>query len=98
MASAQRAIDAGNIDGALEWLRAEVRRRSPTDEARALLELAEGLAALRGGDRMEAAQRFEAVLELDPSSERAARELAEMRRQAVAQRRGLLSKLMSENE
>jgi hypothetical protein len=34
------------------------------------------------------------VLEFDPTNERAARELAEMRRQATADRKGLLSRLL----
>ncbi len=58
------------------------------------MELAEGRLALANGDRMEAAERFEAALDIDPSNERAAREIAEMRRYATSQRRGLLSKLM----
>jgi hypothetical protein len=49
-------------------------------------------------DRLEAAQRFEAALEIDPSNERAARELAEMRRQATNERKGLLSRLMGKKE
>ena len=51
-----------------------------------------------GRDRLEAAQRFEAALEIDPSNERAARELADMRRQATNERKGLLSRLMGKKE
>ena len=60
--------------------------------------MTEGLLALAQRDRLEAAQRFEAALELDPSNERAARELAEMRRQATNERKGLLSRLMGKKE
>ena len=47
---------------------------------------------------LEAAQRFESALEIDPSNERAARELADMRRQATNERKGLLSRLMGKKE
>jgi Tfp pilus assembly protein PilF len=62
------------------------------------IELAEGMRALAQRDRLEAAQRFELVLELDPSNERAARELAEMRRQATNERKGLLTRLLGKKE
>ncbi len=65
---------------------------------RAGLELCEGFRALAARDRLEAAQKFEAVLEIDPSNERAARQLAEMRRQATNERKGLLSRLMGKKE
>jgi hypothetical protein len=38
------------------------------------------------------------VLELDPSNERAARELAEMRRIATNDRKGLLARLLGKKE
>ena len=57
-----------------------------------------GLLALVARDRLEAAQRFEAALEIDPSNERAARELADMRRQATNERKGLLSRLMGKKD
>ena len=59
---------------------------------------ARGCARSSQRDRLEAAQRFEAALEIDPSNERAARELAEMRRQATNERKGLLSRLMGKKE
>nr|MBA3819634.1 hypothetical protein [Deltaproteobacteria bacterium] len=74
-------------------------RQHPADRTlRAGIELCEGLAALAQRDRMEAAQRFESALEIDPSNERAARELADMRRQATNERKGLLSRLMGKKE
>ena len=74
-------------------------RRMPGDSAaRAGVELCAGLRALTESDRLEAAQRFEAVLELDPTNERAARELAEMRRQATNDRKGLLARLLGKKE
>ena len=74
-------------------------KRQPQDRTyRAGIELCEGLQALAQRDRLEAAQRFEAALELDPSNERAARELADMRRQATNERKGLLSRLMGKKE
>lgn len=74
-------------------------RRTPGDlRARAGVELCEGLDALDERDRLEAAQRFEMVLELDPENERAARELADMRRQATQDRKGLLARLLGKKE
>lgn len=76
-----------------------VRRRDPDDVgARVGTELCEGLKALANRDKLEAAQRFEAVLELDPENRRAASELAEMRRQAAQQRKANLSRLRDQQD
>ena len=84
---------------AMRIVAAIAARRDPRDvPARAGVELCRGLKALAERDRLEAAQRFEAVLELYPTNERAARELAEMRRQATADRRGLLGRLLGKKE
>ena len=97
-ADADALIDQGRLDDALAAYRAG-SKKNPSDRAlRAGVELVEGLKALVNRDRMEAAQRFEAALEHDPSNERAARELAEMRRQATNERKGLLSRLMGKKE
>ncbi len=97
-AQLEEMLEAGRFDEALAAFRAGVRR-SPSDRTmRAGVELCEGLLALAGRDRLEAAQRFEAALEIDPSNERAARELADMRRQATNERKGLLSRLMGKKE
>lgn len=91
-------IDEGKHDEAIAGYRA-LAKKHPADKAlRAGVELCEGLKALLVRDRLEAAQRFEAALELDPSNERAARELAEMRRHATNERKGLLSRLMGKKE
>jgi DnaJ domain len=66
-------------------------KANPLDRvAQAGVEFCEGM--------LEAAQRFEAVLEIDPSNERAARQLAEMRRMATNERKGLLTKLMNKKD
>jgi tetratricopeptide (TPR) repeat protein len=91
-------IDQGRLDDALAAYRAASKKQPNERALRAGIELVEGLKALEHRDRMEAAQRFEAALELDPSNERAARELAEMRRQATNERKGLLSRLMGKKE
>src|SRR5580698_2751790 len=75
-------VDQGKLDEALAGYRALAKRNSQDRAARAGIELVEGLRAMAARDRLEAAQRFEAALEIDPSNERAARELADMRRQA----------------
>ena len=96
--SLEDLVEANQFDAALEGYR-QLARKQPQDRvARAGVELCEGLLALAQRDRLEAAQRFEAALEIDPSNERAARELAEMRRQATNERKGLLSRLMGKKE
>jgi hypothetical protein len=96
--SLETMIEEGRLDEALAGYRV-LTKKHPTDKSvRAGIELVEGLKALAVRDRMEAAQRFEAALELDPSNERAARELADMRRQATNERKGLLSRLMGKKE
>jgi hypothetical protein len=97
-ASAESLVDANRFDDALVAYRLLVRRHPQERAFRAGIELCEGLKALAERDRMEAAQRFEAALEIDPSNERAARELAEMRRLATNERKGLLSRLMGKKE
>jgi thioredoxin-like negative regulator of GroEL len=91
-------IDDGKLDEALAGFRSLAKKHPQDKTCRAGIELVEGLKALVIRDRLEAAQRFEAALELDPSNERAARELAEMRRQATNERKGLLSRLMGKKE
>jgi curved DNA-binding protein CbpA len=91
-------IDAGRLEEALAGYRAMAKKQANDKAARAGVELVEGLIALGQRDRLEAAQRFEAALEIDPSNERAARELADMRRQATNERKGLLTRLMGKKE
>jgi hypothetical protein len=91
-------LDEGKLDEALNAYRLLVKKHPQDRACRAGIELVEGLKALVARDRLEAAQRFEAALEIDPSNERAARELAEMRRQATNERKGLLSRLMGKKE
>jgi tetratricopeptide (TPR) repeat protein len=91
-------VEQGKLDDALAGYRAAAKKNPQDRAARAGIELIEGLRALALRDRLEAAQRFEAALEIDPSNERAARELADMRRQATNERKGLLSRLMGKKE
>jgi len=98
LAALEDLIDQGRLDEALAGYRMLARRHTHDRNARAGVELCEGLLALAARDRLEAAQRFEMALEIDPSNERAARELAEMRRQATNERKGLLSRLMGKKE
>lgn len=93
-ATGMQLIEAGEYQQAREILSTASRKDRNDLRARAGYELVEGLLALNKGDRMEAGQRFEAALDFDPSNERAAREIAEMRRFSTHQRRGVLSKLM----
>jgi predicted nucleic acid-binding protein len=97
-AALEELLDSGQIDNALAAYKV-MSKKFPQDRAyRAGIELCEGFRAAANRDRLEAAQRFEAALEIDPSNERAARELAEMRRQATNERKGLLSRLMGKKE
>lgn len=91
-------IDAGRFDEALSAFKMLAKKHPQERVYRAGIELCEGLHALAARDRLEAAQRFEAALEIDPSNERAARELAEMRRQATNERKGQLSRLMGKKD
>lgn len=94
----EQLLDAEAYDEALATFKS-LAKRSPNDrQVRAGIELCEGFLAFLARDRLEAAQKFEAVLEIDPSNERAARQLAEMRRQATNERKGLLSRLMGKKE
>ncbi|HEY4177559.1 MAG TPA: DnaJ domain-containing protein [Kofleriaceae bacterium] len=94
----EEMLDAGNFENALNAYKV-MSKKNPADRSlRAGIELCEGLRALSLRDRLEAAQRFESALEIDPSNERAARELAEMRRQATNERKGLLTRLMGKKE
>ena len=96
--SAEALLDSGRYDEALALFKIYARKNPNDRQARAGIELAEGMRAIAQRDRLEAAQRFEAVLEIDPANERAARELAEMRRLATNERKGLLSRLMGKKE
>jgi tetratricopeptide (TPR) repeat protein len=103
LAALEDLIDQARLDEALAGYRMLAKRNAHDRNAhdrnvRAGAELCEGLLALAARDRLEAAQRFETALEIDPSNERAARELAEMRRQATTERKGLLSRLMGKKE
>ena len=97
-AALEALVEDGRLDEALAQYRLQARKQPRERLFRAGIELCEGLLALAKRDRMEAAQKFEAALEIDPSNERAARELAEMRRQATNERKGLLSRLMGKKE
>ena len=93
----EEMLDAGKLDDALVAYKV-LAKKYPSDRTfRAGIELCEGMRAMAQRDRLEAAQRFETALETDPSNERAARELAEMRRQATNERKGLLTRLMGKD-
>ena len=95
---AESMLDSGKYDEALSFFKVMARKNPNDRQAKAGIELAEGLRAMAMRDRLEAAQRFEAALELDPANERAARELAEMRRLATNERKGMLSRLLGKKE
>ncbi len=91
-------IEAGQYKEAASVYKA-VKRRDPGDTgARVGLELSEGLRFMAVRDRLEAGQRFEAVLEMDPDNDRAKAELAEIRRQVAEERQKVLSRLREQQE
>ncbi|MEO8698715.1 MAG: DnaJ domain-containing protein [Kofleriaceae bacterium] len=94
----EQLVDDGRLDDAIAAYKVLAKKQPGDRSLRAGIELCEGLRALGDRDRLEAAQRFESALEIDPSNERAARELADMRRQATNERKGLLSRLMGKRE
>ncbi|MDB4960245.1 MAG: heat shock protein DnaJ domain protein [Myxococcales bacterium] len=94
----EELMDQGKFDEAVVAYKVAAKKNPSDRSARAGIEVAEGLRAIAQRDRLEAAQRFEAALEIDPSNERAARELADMRRQATNERKGLLTRLMGKKE
>lgn len=98
MAAIEALIEQSRLDEALAACKLLAKKHPNDRTIRAGVELCEGLRALAARDRLEAAQRFESALEIDPANERAARELAEMRRQATNERKGLLSRLMGKKE
>jgi curved DNA-binding protein CbpA len=98
LSALEQLIERGKLDAALAAYRQLANQHPHDRNVRAGVELCEGLRAFAARDRTEAAQRFEAALEIDPSNERAARELADMRRQATNERKGLLSRLMGKQE
>jgi tetratricopeptide (TPR) repeat protein len=91
---ADRLLAAGKLFEAAAAYEALLRIRPSLRPARAGRELVSGLRDAAAGDRAAAARHFEAALELDPLNERAARELAALRRGATEQRRGFLGKLL----
>ena len=91
-------LDEGNFKEAIKVFKVAYRRNPGDQQAKIGVELAEGMKALADRDRLEAAQRFEYVLELDPDNERAAKVLAEMRRQATEERKNLLSRLLKQRD
>ncbi|MEJ7598006.1 MAG: DnaJ domain-containing protein [Kofleriaceae bacterium] len=94
----EELLDRGKLEDALAGYKVLSKKQPQDRTLRAGVELCEGLRAMQNRDRLEAAQRFETALEIDPSNERAARELADMRRQATNERKGLLSRLMGKKE
>ncbi len=96
--AAEGLLDQGRHDEALAMFKVSARKNPSDRQARAGIEVAEGMKATAARDRLEAAQRFEAALEIDPANERAARELADMRRLATNERKGLLSRLTGKKE
>ena len=91
-------LDRGQFKEAIILLKIAAKRWPGESSMRVGLELAEGLRALAARDRLEAAQRFEAVLEMDPENERAARELAEMRRLATEERKNMMARLLKQKD
>jgi tetratricopeptide (TPR) repeat protein len=92
---ASALLDGGRYDEAIAIYEDAIKRAPGDRGARAGRELAFGLRLVAsGGDKTVAARHFEAALQLDPHDERAARELASIRRALTENRKGLLGKLL----
>jgi curved DNA-binding protein CbpA/Tfp pilus assembly protein PilZ len=88
-------LDGGDFIAAIRRFSAALRQNPKDPVAKSNVELAEGMKALAEGNRMEAAERFEYAITINPQNERAAREIAKMREQITNERKGLLTRLMS---
>jgi tetratricopeptide (TPR) repeat protein len=98
LAEADALLGDGRVDDALAIYEQTIREQPTHRAARAGRELAFGLKKSAAGDRDGAARHFEAALEIEPWSDRAARELAALRRAATERGKGLLSKLLGKGE
>jgi len=98
MAQVDALIEGKQFDAATSVARAQLQATPADHVAKAYVEVCSGYRAMGDGDRLEAAERFEAALELDPSNDRAARELADMRRRATNERKGHLTRLMTKKD
>lgn len=94
---ARRLVDAGNFERAIPIYDVVTRKNPQNKAASAGRELCEGLRLL-AGDPLAAAERIEAAVELDPSNERAARELQAVRRTVSELRQKFLAKLLGRED
>jgi hypothetical protein len=94
LVEADRLLEIGRLDEAFAAYE-DLLRANPTNRAaRAGRELVHGMRKSAARDREGAAHHFELALEIEPGSDRAARELATLRRAATERGKGLLSKLL----
>jgi hypothetical protein len=92
LVAAGRIVEAGALFD-------QTSTEEPTHRgARAGRELGLGMKKLADGEREAAVRHLETALELEPWSDRAARELAALRRAATERGKGLLSKLLGKGE
>jgi hypothetical protein len=94
---ARRLVDADNFERAVPIYDVIVRKNPHNRVASAGRELCEGLRLLPG-DPLAAAERIEAAVELDPTNERAARELVAVRRAVSELRQKFLAKLLGRED
>ncbi len=93
-----KLLSESKYDEALKLARVDAMRHPGDRQAKARVEVCEGLRSMAQGDRMEAAERFEATLELDPDNEHAIRAVAEIRRRATEDRKGFLGRLLTKRD
>ncbi|MBK9072627.1 MAG: DnaJ domain-containing protein [Myxococcales bacterium] len=98
LAQVDGLLGAKQYDAAASVARGQLQATPGDHVAKAYVDVCNGYRALADGDRLEAAERFEAALEIDPSNDRAARELADMRRRATNERKGHLTRLMTKKD
>lgn len=94
--AARELIEGERFDEAIELFYAAAREHPDQPSPRTGIDLAAGLRAIAKGDRVEAADRLQKVLDNHPDNVQAARALAELRQAASRQRELHLLKLREE--
>jgi len=97
LAEAKRLMEANDFDRAASVYDVVSRKNPQNRLARSGRELCDGMRLL-AGDPLAAAERIEAAVDLDPTNERAARELQAVRRTVSEMRKKFLGKLLGRED
>src|SRR5262245_54483136 len=97
LAEGKRLVEANDFDRAAAVYDVVARKNPQNRAARSGRELCDGMRLLPG-DPLAAAERIEAAVDLDPTNERAARELQAVRRTVSEMRKKFLGKLLGRED